>query len=116
MAASFVLARHCRLTISVAFTNVTRFNQRVVNLRGSTYRHGNRACLGRLGAGGYEGYASPPRIAAAALDNHFEHPARNLQRALKITFNNLLADEVVSIDSTSWFDQPCEEGSSRCVS
>jgi len=37
-AAGFVLARHCRLTISAAFTNVTRFIQRVVNLRGSTYR------------------------------------------------------------------------------
>ena len=31
-AASFVLARHCRLTISAAFTNVTRFIQRVVSL------------------------------------------------------------------------------------
>jgi hypothetical protein len=37
MASSFVLARHCRLTISAAFTNVTRFTQRVVNLRSSTY-------------------------------------------------------------------------------
>ncbi len=36
--ASGVLARHCRLTVSAAFTNVTRFIQRVVNLRGSTYR------------------------------------------------------------------------------
>jgi hypothetical protein len=35
--ASFVLARHCRLTIAAAFTSVTRFIQRVVNLRGSTY-------------------------------------------------------------------------------
>jgi hypothetical protein len=33
----FVLARHCRLTISAAFKNVTRFMQRVVNLRGSPY-------------------------------------------------------------------------------
>ena len=47
--ASIVLARHCRLTISAAFTNVTRLIQRVVNLRGSTYGQGRRACLGRLG-------------------------------------------------------------------
>ena len=32
--ASGVLAGHCRLTISAAFTNVTHFSQRVVNLRG----------------------------------------------------------------------------------
>ena len=37
-AASGVLARHCRLTVSAAFTNVTRLTQRVVNLSGSTYR------------------------------------------------------------------------------
>ena len=37
MASSDVLARHCHLTISAAFTNVTRFTQRVVNLRNSTY-------------------------------------------------------------------------------
>jgi hypothetical protein len=49
--ASFVLARHCRLTISAAFTNVTRIILRVVNLRGSTYGHGKRAGLGRLGVG-----------------------------------------------------------------
>ena len=35
--ASFVLARHSRLTISAAFTNVPRFMQHGVNLRGSTY-------------------------------------------------------------------------------
>ncbi len=35
--ASSVLARHCRLTVLAAFTNVTRFIQRVVNLRGSPY-------------------------------------------------------------------------------
>jgi hypothetical protein len=52
--ASGVLARHCRLTLSAAFTNVTRFIQRVVNLRGSTYRKGTprllallRPCLGQ---------------------------------------------------------------------
>ena len=50
--ASGVLARHCRLTNSAAFTNVTRFIQRVVNLSGSTYAHGHRACLGMLGVGG----------------------------------------------------------------
>jgi hypothetical protein len=38
--ASFVLARYCRLTISAAFTHVTRFIQRVVNLRGPTYPMG----------------------------------------------------------------------------
>ncbi len=38
--ASFVLARHCRLTVSAAFTNVTHFIQRVVNLRGSPYGAG----------------------------------------------------------------------------
>jgi hypothetical protein len=36
--AIFVLARHCRLTISAAFTNMPRFIQRGVNLRDSTYR------------------------------------------------------------------------------
>jgi hypothetical protein len=49
---SGVLEGHCRLTISAAFTTMTRFIQRVVNLRGSTYEPGKRACLGRLGAGG----------------------------------------------------------------
>jgi hypothetical protein len=50
--ASFVLARHCRLTISAAFTDVTRLIQRVVNLKGSPYGRGQRVCLGRLGVGG----------------------------------------------------------------
>jgi hypothetical protein len=50
--ASFVLARHGRLTISAAFTSVTRVIQRVVNLRGSPYGHGHRACLGSLRVGG----------------------------------------------------------------
>jgi hypothetical protein len=50
--ATGVLASHCRLTVSAAFTSVTRFIQRVVNLRGSPYGHGARACLGRLGLGG----------------------------------------------------------------
>jgi hypothetical protein len=35
---SVVLAGHCRLTISAAFTSLPRFIQRGVNLRGSTYR------------------------------------------------------------------------------
>jgi hypothetical protein len=35
-----------------AFTYVTRVIPRVVNLRGSPYGHGTRACLGRLGMGG----------------------------------------------------------------
>jgi len=52
--ASGVLARHCRLTGSAAFTNVTRVIPCVVNLRVSPYGHGTRACLGRLGVGGYE--------------------------------------------------------------
>ena len=46
--ARFVLARHCRLTVSAAFTNVTRFIQRVVNLRGSTYRKGKPHLLALL--------------------------------------------------------------------
>jgi len=54
-AASGVLARHCRLTVSAAFTKMTRVIPRVVNLRSSPYGHGTRACLGRLGVGGYEG-------------------------------------------------------------
>jgi len=40
--------------VSAAFTNVTRVIPRVVNLSGSPYGHGTRACLGRLGVGGYE--------------------------------------------------------------
>jgi len=50
--ASGVLAGHCRLTISATFTSVTRVIQRVVNLRGSPYGYGTRACLGRIGVGG----------------------------------------------------------------
>jgi hypothetical protein len=72
--ASFVLARHCRLTISAAFTHVTRFIQRVVNLRGSTYRQWEKSLSWQAGAG-RERDASPPRIAAAALDDLFDHPA-----------------------------------------
>jgi hypothetical protein len=65
--------------------------------RGSTYSHGNRACLGRLGGAGKNVYASSRRhcrltvspastdvalimlramdLAAALLDGLFEHPA-----------------------------------------
>jgi hypothetical protein len=94
-AASGVLARHSRLTISAAFTNVPRFIQRGVNLRGSTY-HWERAALAARGGVGEKEYASPVRhwaltvsrpsasmtllirrvadLAAALLDNLFEHP------------------------------------------
>jgi hypothetical protein len=40
---SLVLAGHCRLTISAAFTSLPRFIQRGVNLRGSTYRRARAA-------------------------------------------------------------------------
>ncbi|WHZ26728.1 MAG: hypothetical protein OJF51_001524 [Nitrospira sp.] len=46
---SGVLAGHRRLTISAAFTNVPRFIQRGVNLRGSTY---HRARAARAAQGG----------------------------------------------------------------
>jgi len=59
-ASSFVLAGHCRLTISAAFTNVTRFIQRLVNLRGSTYGKPVRPASS---------------FAAALLEGLFEHPA-----------------------------------------
>jgi hypothetical protein len=45
---SFVLAGHCRLTISAAFTNVTRLIRRVVNLRPSTYPRGYASALRSL--------------------------------------------------------------------
>jgi hypothetical protein len=48
----FVLWRHSRLTISAAFTNVPRFIQRGVNLRGSTYglsKHLFPQAMGGLG-------------------------------------------------------------------
>lgn len=50
--ASGVLAKHCRLTNSAAFANVTLLIRRVANLRSSTYPHGKRACLGRWGWAG----------------------------------------------------------------
>ena len=50
MASSLLLARHCHLTISVAFTNVTRFIQRVVNFRDSTYDIGYASLLARCGS------------------------------------------------------------------
>jgi len=68
-----VLARHCRLTGSAAFTNVTRVIPHVVNLSSSPYSHGTRACLGRLGVGKNERFASS--LAAGMLDGLFAHPA-----------------------------------------
>ena len=56
--ASGVLAGHCRLTISAAFTSVPCFIQHGVNLRGSTYRSVRLASS----------------LAAALLDSLFEHP------------------------------------------
>ncbi|OYT23295.1 MAG: hypothetical protein CCU27_10105 [Nitrospira sp. UW-LDO-02] len=50
--ASGVLARHCRLTTSAAFTNVTRVIPRVVNLRSSPYSASTirrLACCGLAG-------------------------------------------------------------------
>ena len=64
---SGVLARHCRLSVSAAFTNVTRVIPRVVNLSGSPYGHETRACLGRLGVGGYE-VQFTPSLAAVLPD------------------------------------------------
>ncbi|CBK43277.1 protein of unknown function [Nitrospira defluvii] len=72
--ASGVLARHCRLTGSAAFTDVTRFIQRVVNLRGSPYATGQEPVLAGSGwAGTKERFASS--FAAALLDGLFAHPA-----------------------------------------
>jgi hypothetical protein len=56
--ASGVLAGHCRLTISAAFTNVPCLIRHGVNLRGSTYRSVRFA----------------PSLAAALLDGLFEPP------------------------------------------
>ncbi|WHZ30356.1 MAG: hypothetical protein OJF51_005159 [Nitrospira sp.] len=92
---SGVLAGHCRLSISAAFTSVPRFIQRGVNLRDSTY-HRERAAL--AARGGWVRKSAPrPRhraltdsrpsanvtlllrrvadLAAALLDSLFEHPA-----------------------------------------
>src|SRR5688500_10394614 len=57
---SGVLAGHCRLTISAAFTDVPRFIQRGVNLRGSTY-HRVRAAKSSSGRVGEKEYAPPFR-------------------------------------------------------
>jgi hypothetical protein len=51
-AASGVLASHCRLTVSAAFTSVTRFIQRVVNLRRSPYGHGEQSLSRQAQVGG----------------------------------------------------------------
>ena len=80
--ASGVLARHCRLTGSAAFTNVTRVIPRVVNLSGSTYRSREKSLSRQArGRAGKNNVASPLRIAAALLDGLFEHPARALVTA-----------------------------------
>ena len=50
--ASGVLARHCRLTVSAAFTNVTRVIPRVVNLRGSPYGTSTIRLFARCGLAG----------------------------------------------------------------
>jgi len=57
--ASGVLARHCRLTVSAAFTHVTRVIPRVVNLSGSPY---GKSTI-------------PTSLAAALLDGLCAHPA-----------------------------------------
>jgi len=49
---SFVLARHSRLTISAAFTNMPRLIRRGVNLRGSTYGTEYVSPLARCGLAG----------------------------------------------------------------
>jgi len=51
MSVSFVPARHCRRTISAAFTSVTHFIQFVVNLEGPTYDTGKEPVSAGLGAG-----------------------------------------------------------------
>jgi hypothetical protein len=57
--ASFVLARHCRLTVSAAYTSLTRFIQRVVNLRGSTYRQRKEPASAGSGWAGKKGTPRP---------------------------------------------------------
>jgi hypothetical protein len=50
--ASLAFARHSRLTISAAFTNVPRLIRRDVNLRGSTYGLGKRLFTQAMGWAG----------------------------------------------------------------
>jgi len=56
----FVLAGHCRLTISAAFTSVPCLIRHGVKLKGSTYDKKVRF---------------PAWVAAALLEDLFEHPA-----------------------------------------
>jgi len=51
--ASSVLAGHCRLTISAAFTDVPCLIRHGVNLRGSTYGLGKRLFTQAMGGPGY---------------------------------------------------------------
>jgi len=51
--ASVVLARHRRLTISAAFTDVPCLIPHGVNLRGSTYGLGKRLFTQAMGGPGY---------------------------------------------------------------
>ncbi|OYT23706.1 MAG: hypothetical protein CCU27_07945 [Nitrospira sp. UW-LDO-02] len=60
--ASSVLTRHCRLTVSAAFTNVTRVIPRVVNLRGSPYGPSTIRLFARCGLAGQPFYAACERF------------------------------------------------------
>ena len=75
--ASFVLAGHCRLTISAAFTNVLRLIRRGVNLRGSTYHRARAARAAR--GGGEKGYALPLRHWALTISR----PSANVRLLIR---------------------------------
>ncbi len=105
MVASFVLARQLQPHCLGGIHKRDALYPRVENLRGSTCRHGKEPVSAGSGRVGKNDVASPPRhcrltvspastdvallirravdLAAAALDNHFEHPARNLRRRSK---------------------------------
>ncbi len=84
--ASGVLAGHCRLTISAAFTNLPRLIRRGVNLRGSTYRSVRLA----------------PSLAAALLDGLFDQPASSCEMT-RTTRSLVLPDLQITLSfSTSW--------------
>jgi len=72
MSVSFVPARHCRRTISAAFTSVTHFIQFVVNLEGPTYDTGKEPVSAGLGAG-VEAWI---RFASKTLPAHRLAPVR----------------------------------------
>ncbi len=75
--ASFVLARHWALTDSRPCASMRRLIRRLAHLRGSTYGHGKRACLGRLGRAGKNAYASPQELPAhGTLGTHRLAPVR----------------------------------------